>query len=194
MRQPLAKIAREALGCGTTGATANTCHGAGPVVADVWTENGLGFVLLVHRRDDGHFAEELFYSLHDPSEGAGTADWADCDHLSGGLLGVDPQDPQARAEILAGRDMAIVTESESLVHTRRLPEDDGDELVRTVQLLIAPGATALEVENLTRHTRHCRPVQFPLALIVLLPGDRLRVRAVTTTEAGHETVSDHIEL
>ncbi|MFI1286455.1 hypothetical protein ACH4U5_37830 [Streptomyces sp. NPDC020858] len=169
-------------------------NGTGPVVADVWTEGDLGFVLLVHRRDDGHFAEELFYSLRGSDEGTGAADWADCDHLSGGLLGFDPADPAAREEILARRAMAVVTESESLVHTGRVPEDDGDELVRAVELLVTPEADGLEVENLSRLPRHIRRLCFPLALVVLLPGDRLRIRAVRAAGSGYAAVGDDLEL
>ncbi|WP_073881768.1 hypothetical protein [Streptomyces sp. CB00316] len=189
MRRPLAAIAREALSSGPTVAAAT-----GPVVADVWTEDDLGFVLLVHRRDDGYLAEELFYSLRSSDEDTEAAGWADCDHLGGGLLGFDPADPAAREEILARRAMAVVTESESLVHTGRVPEDDGDELVRVAELFVTPEAESLEVENLTRPSRHMRRLFFPLALVVLLPGDRLRIRAVRASGTGYTAVGDDLEL
>ncbi|WKV75396.1 hypothetical protein AW27_030050 [Streptomyces sp. PCS3-D2] len=190
MRRPLARIAQEALNSVSTAATDDT----GPVVADVWTEDDLGFVLLVHRRDDGHFAEELFSSLRASDEDTGATEWADCDHLSGGLLGFDPTDPAAREEILARHAMAMVTESESLVHTGRVPEDDGDELVRAVELLVTPEADGLEVENLSRPSHHIRRLSFPLALVVLLPGDRLRIRAVRADGCGYTAVGTDLEL
>ncbi|MEU5097323.1 hypothetical protein [Streptomyces sp. NPDC020996] len=43
----------------------------GPVAAGVWTDGDLGFVLLLHRRDDGFVASELYYSLNEKS-GPGT--------------------------------------------------------------------------------------------------------------------------
>lgn len=193
-RRPLAAIAREALSSGPTAATAGATAGAGPVVADVWTEDDRGFVLLVHRRDDGHLSEELFYSLRGSGEDTEAPGWADCDHLGGGLLGFEPADPAAREEVLARRAMAVVTESESLVHTGRVPEDDGDELVRAVELLVTPEAESLEVENLTRPSRHIRRLAFPLALVVLLPGDRLRVRAVRASGTGYAAVGEALEL
>lgn len=185
----MAAIAREALSSGSTATDAT-----GPVVADVWTEGNLGFVLLVHRRDDGYLAEELFYSLRGSDEDTEGAAWTDCDHISGGLLGFEPEDPVTRGKILAHHTMAVVTESESLVHTGRVSKDDGDELIRVAALLVTPEAEGLEVENLTRPSRHIRRSSFPLALVVLLPGDRLRIRAVRASGAGYTAVGEDLEL
>lgn len=188
----MAEIARKALGAGLPVATAGTDRAAGPIVADVWTGHDLGFVLLLHRRDDGYFAEEVYYSLRGLEDGE--EGWTGCDHLSGGLLGFDPEDASARVEVLAGHAMAIVTESESLVHTGRVAENEGDELVRVVELLVTSEADVLEVENLTGPSRHRRSLRSALALIVLLPGDRIHVRAARSTPSAHLPVGDVIEL
>ncbi|MTE21878.1 hypothetical protein F0L17_22730 [Streptomyces sp. TRM43335] len=92
-------------------------------------------MLVLHRRDDGCVAEEVFHSVRD-RDGGGGGGRLDCDHLSGGLLGFQPADPSARGRILSGQATAVVTESESLVHTGRFPKDEGDEPVRVVELLI----------------------------------------------------------
>ncbi|MEV1006391.1 hypothetical protein [Streptomyces sp. NPDC049881] len=155
-------------------------------------------MLLLHRRDDGQVAEELFFSTRGPADSAGTAGWTDCDHLGGGLLGFDPADPAAVAEVLAGRATAVVSASESLVYTGRVPmEDDGYELVCAVRLLVGPEAGFLEEENVTDPAgpaRHHRRLASPLALAVLLPGDRLRVRAARAAGAAYEPVGDGIAL
>ncbi|WP_406003917.1 hypothetical protein [Streptomyces sp. NBC_00829] len=189
----MAEIALKALGAGLPAATAGTDRTAEPIVADVWTEHDLGFVLLLHRRDDGYFAEEVYYSLRGRDDGAEEG-WTGCDHLSGGLLGFDPEDASARVEVLAGHTMAIVTESESLVHTGRVAENEGDELVRVVEILVTPEADVLEIENLTRPSRHRRSLPSALALLVLLPGDRIRVRAARSAQSGHIPVGDVLEL
>lgn len=94
---------------------------SGPVdVADVWINGDFGFVLLLHRRHDGLPAEELYYPLR--FEG-GT--WARPDHLGGGMIGLEVSDRSAVAEALAGAPMAVVAESESLVHTGRGRSGDG---------------------------------------------------------------------
>ncbi|WAX80202.1 hypothetical protein [Streptomyces sp. KMM 9044] len=189
----MSEIALEALGAGPPVATAGTYRTAEPTVADVWTERHLGFVLLYHRRDDGYFAEELYYSLRGSDDGAEEG-WAACDHLSGGLLGFDPEDASSREEVLAGNAMAIVTESESMVYTGRLAENEGDELLRVVELLVSAEADVLEIENLTRPSHYRRSLPSALALLVLLPGDRIRVRAARSTRSGCIPVGDVIEL
>ncbi|MFD7066698.1 hypothetical protein ACFV97_05585 [Streptomyces sp. NPDC059913] len=188
MTRPLAETALEALEDGPPAATAGPGGIVEPVVADVWTGHAIGCVLILHRRDDGLVAEELFHSVRGPGG------WAGCDHLSGGLLGFDPRDVASREAVLAGRGLAVVTESESLVHTGRSAEDEGDELLRFVELLVAAEADVLDVENLTEPSRGHRPVPSDLALLVLFPGDRLRVRAARSTPAGNVPVGEAVEL
>ncbi|MFD7429753.1 hypothetical protein ACFV6Z_22340 [Streptomyces sp. NPDC059818] len=189
----MAEIALKALGAGPPVATAGSDPAAEPTVADVWAECDLGFVLLLHRRDDGYFAEEVYYSLRGRDDGAEEG-WAACDHLGGGLLGFDPEDATSREEVLAGHAMAIVTESESMVYTGRSVEKEGDELLRVVELLVSAEVDVLEIENLTRPSQYRRSLSSALALLVLLPGDRIRVRAARSTRSGCIPVGEVIEL
>ncbi|KUL42862.1 hypothetical protein ADL12_08790 [Streptomyces regalis] len=161
---------------------------SGPVdVADVWINGDIGFVLLLHRRHDGLPAEELYYSLR-----AEDGTWERPDHLSGGLIGLEVSDRSAVAEALAGAPMAVVTESESLVHTGRGrsgdrdEEEDEGELVHFWELLVTEEADLLEIEHMPQdHPAQTPPPSLrrevtgrPLMLVALLPGERVRVHAM----------------
>ncbi|MFD9498476.1 hypothetical protein [Streptomyces sp. NPDC060035] len=58
---------------------------SGAAVADLCVRGDLGFALLLHRRKDGLVAEEI-YASHRQEDGSRAA----ADHLSGGLLGIEP--------------------------------------------------------------------------------------------------------
>jgi hypothetical protein len=191
----MAEIARRALESGPRPHLSTRGPAKEPVVADVWIEHDLGFVLLLHCRDEGCIAEEVYYSLCGLDDGE-RIHWADCGHLSGGLLGFDPADSSVGETILAGRAMTILTESESMICTGRVPEDDGWESVHIVELLVAVEADVLEIRNPAGPPplHRCRPLSSRLALLVLLPGDYIRVRAARSTESGCEPVGDAIEL
>ncbi|MEV5435253.1 hypothetical protein AB0K80_04365 [Streptomyces sp. NPDC052682] len=168
MSVPLAGLAATALRLGQPPAA-----GPGlPLVADVWTDGDLGFVLLLHRRGDGFLAEELYCSVR--GEGG---EWDRPDHLGGSVLGLEVTDPSAVADALAGVPMAVVTASESLVYTGRGEEA---EPVRVWALLVGGDADAVEVERFApgAPARSVRQAPGPLVLVVLLPGERARVRAL----------------
>ncbi|MFG2816351.1 hypothetical protein [Streptomyces sp. NPDC048410] len=138
-------------------------------VADVWTDGDLGFVLLLHRRKDGVMAEELYYAQR-----AEDGTWDRPEHLSGGLLGLDPGDPATVTSALAGEPIRIVGESETLLHTGRGP-DDGYETAHIWHLLITDEADALTTE--AGHRR----VTSPLSLLILFPGETAHVSATRDT-------------
>lgn len=189
----MAEIAWQALSAGPSAAPLDLTFDEGPVAADVWIEGNLGFVLLLHRRDDGLVAEEVYYSVRGQEEGK-SVDWLDCDHLGGGVLGFHPADASARREILAGHPMAILTESESLIHTGRVLVDEGDELVRIVELLVTDEADVLEVENPAGSAPQLHRTASGLVLLVLLPGDRIRARAADLRGSHLVPIGEAIEL
>ncbi|MDK1476719.1 hypothetical protein QNO07_25515 [Streptomyces sp. 549] len=189
----MAELAREALEGGLPMATGGTTRDVGQFAADVWTAHDLGLVLLVHRRDDGHVAEEVYYSTRDCGQ-CGDGRWSDAEPLGGGPLGFDLHDASARARVLRGHATAFVVETEVRLHTGRAAEDEGDEMVRVVGLLVTEEADFLEVGNLTEPASHRRPVPSGLALLAVLPGDRLHVQAVRSTPSGHAPVGEGLEL
>ncbi|PSM39781.1 hypothetical protein C6Y14_30335 [Streptomyces dioscori] len=98
----MAVVAAEALARGPREPhPADLTHG--PVVADRWTDGPLGFVLLLHRRDDGFVAGELYHSLR-TTDGS----WTGPDPLSGGVLGFDPTDPASVEAVLSGAALRVV--------------------------------------------------------------------------------------
>jgi hypothetical protein len=148
------------------------------IVADVWISDDLGFVLLLHRRDDGLIAEELYYSVRRTD-----GDWECPDHLSGGIVGTELGTSAMVEDALAGASMSVVAESESLVYTGRGPDGDEGELVHTWELLVSGDADLIEIEHFSSATLGTpaisrRDVTGPLMLLVLLPGERARVSAM----------------
>ncbi|MFB7917384.1 hypothetical protein [Streptomyces sp. NPDC056061] len=143
-------------------------------MTDVSLHGDVGFALVVHRRRDGYVAEEIYYGLRDS---AGT--WQEPDHLSGGLVGIEPEAPDEVLEALRGESMAVVSESESLVHTGRCDLDDGYESVRFLEVLTAPRVDHIEVIDLNRPGAAPvrKPTSHALSVLVALPGERLLLRA-----------------
>ncbi|MFF9347739.1 hypothetical protein [Streptomyces sp. NPDC014734] len=144
------------------------------LMTDVSLHGDIGFVLVVHRRRDGHAAEEIYYGLRDS---AGT--WQEPDHLSGGLVGIEPGAPDEVLEALRGESMAVVSDSESLVPTGRSDSDDGYESVRFLEVLTAPRVDHIEVIDLNRPDAAAvrRPAPHALSVLVAFPGERLLLRA-----------------
>ncbi|MFD4786378.1 hypothetical protein ACFWN1_04730 [Streptomyces sp. NPDC058459] len=139
-------------------------------VADVWTDGPLGFVLLVHRRKDGVMAEELYYALR-----AEDGTWDRPEHVSGGVLGLDPGDPAMVAGALAGEPIRVLGASETLLYTGRGP--DGDETAHIWHLLITEEADALTTGDTHRR------VTSPLCLLILFPGETAHVCATRDAHA-----------
>ncbi|MER7309953.1 hypothetical protein E5082_29940 [Streptomyces griseoluteus] len=199
MREPLAEAARTALqqgGTTTAQATADhlTVPADTPLVADVWINGDLGFVLLLHRRGDGLVAEELYYSVR-REDGA----WERPDHLSGGIVGTEMADPAAVKDALAGAPMSVVAESESLVHTGRDPNGDDGELVRISELLMSSEVDFIEIERLSPASPETsaplrRGMTGPLTLLVLLPGERIRVSAMRGEDSSRARLGNALEL
>jgi hypothetical protein len=181
----LAELARAALTArdtqGAGGVYAMPTHldsGTEVTVADICMRDDLGFVLLFHRRKDGHFAEELYFStrLDDGS-------WAAADHLSGGVMGIEPTSTRELASILNGRSLVPFGESETLLFTGRPQADDGYEPLRFYEFLVTGEAGHLDIENTSSEADPTRdPVQKSLisqvALFALLPGERVTIRAM----------------
>ncbi|MEU6817919.1 hypothetical protein [Streptomyces sp. NPDC046860] len=199
MREPLADIAGAALqrqGSTTRQARADrlTVLSGAPVVADVWVSGSLGFVLLLHRRNDGLLAEELYYSVrqHDGF-------WEHCDHLNGSILGVDLADPAVVEHALAGAPVSVIGASESLVHTGRGPDGDEGELVQVAELLVGSEVDLIEVERVAPASAgtaalSTHRVPGPLMLLALLPGERIRVSAVRTEGASRIYLGEVLDL
>lgn len=199
MRTPMADIAETALQLGhppTDRAAAR--HLAIPadtvIVADVWISGGLGFVLLLHRRDDGLIAEELYYSVR-----RADGDWECPDHLSGGIVGTELGTSAMVEDALAGASMSVVAESESLVHTGRGPDGDEGELVHTWELLVSGDADLIEIEYLSPAASGTpaisrRDVAGPLMLLVLLPGERARVSAMCRENSSFTQLGNVLDL
>ncbi|UYQ62704.1 hypothetical protein [Streptomyces peucetius] len=150
----------------------------GPVVADVWIDDSLGFALLIHRRSDGLVSEELYHSVRNSN-----GDWLDCEHLGGAILGFDIEVPAAIEDALAGAPVAVVSESESLIYTGRSDAEEGYESARVVTVLFGGEVDLIEIEDLSpaltaRDERFTMDVTSPLMLLVLLPGQKLRVSAL----------------
>jgi hypothetical protein len=164
------------------------------IVADVWISGDLGFVLLLHRRDDGLIAEQLYYSVR-----RADGDWECPDHLSGGIVGTELGTSAMVEDALAGASMSVVAESESLVHTGRGPDGDEGELVHTWELLVSGDADLIEIEHLSPATPGTpaisrRAVAGPLMLLVLLPGERARVSAMRRENSSFTQLGNVLDL
>lgn len=193
MRESLADIAATALRLGHPATT-------GPVdVADVWIDGDLGFVLLLHRRQDGLPAEELYYSLR-----AEDGTWDRPDHLAGGIIGLEVSNRSAVEKALAGAPMSVVVESESLVHSGRGPGGDQDEeepeLVHFWELLVTDEADVIEIEHAPQGPAQTAPpplrreVTGPLMLVALSAGERVRVHAMRREGASLVRLDGALDL
>ncbi|MFD7132908.1 YrhB domain-containing protein [Streptomyces sp. NPDC059894] len=168
--------------------------GHGPVAADLWTDGDLGFVLLLHRRDDGFVASELYYSL----KGA-DGRWTEAEHLSGEFVGFDPNDPASAEAVLSGAAMTVLSESESRVFTGGADDEDGGELIRLYELLVSEAVDSLRIEKhgpgphggptVVHKTLTTRG-----ALVAVRPGQRLRVVPVERSGLPAATTHDGVEL
>ncbi|MFE3329230.1 hypothetical protein [Streptomyces sp. NPDC059176] len=123
-------------------------------------------------------SEELYYSVRNSN-----GDWLDCEHLGGAILGFDIDVPAAMDDVLAGAPMALVSESESLIYTGRSDAEEGYEPARVVTVLVGAKVDLIEIEDLSpaptaRGGRFTTDVTSPLMLLVLLPGQKLRVSAL----------------
>lgn len=148
----------------------------GPAVADVWTDGDLGFVLLLHRRNDGFVASELYYSTRDSD-----LRWTDAEHLSGGIVGFDPTHASASEQVLSNAMLAVLSDSESRLSTGRSGYEDDGELIRVYELLVSETVDHLRIEQ--RHTPGTEPARTtleksltsPLAVVAVRPGELLQV-------------------
>ncbi|AMW08639.1 hypothetical protein A4E84_03415 [Streptomyces qaidamensis] len=199
MRQPMVDIAETALRLGhppTDRAAARplVIPVDTVIVADVWISGDLGFVLLLHRRDDGLIAEELYYSTRRRDR-----IWERPDHLSGGIVGTELGTSAMAEDALAGASLSVVAESESLVHTGRGPDGDEGELVHTWELLVSGDADLVETERYSPAAAGTpaisrRDVAGPLMLLVLLPGERARVSAMRRENSSFTQFGNVLDL
>lgn len=201
MPKNLAELAHVALAAGHTQGAA-TSHAVPThldstteaAVADTCIRDGLGFVLLFHRRKDGRFAEELYFStrLDDGS-------WTATEHLSGGVMGIEPTNAREIAGILRGRPFALFGESETELLTGRPQADDGYELLRFFVLLVGEEASYLEIENTSPeaapgHSRIHKSLISQAALLALFPGERFTIRAMVRKGATSYHLGEAYEL
>ncbi|MER5490461.1 hypothetical protein [Streptomyces sp. NPDC002490] len=192
MREPLADIARAALRLGRpphdrAAVRRSEPEPGAPLVADVWISGDLGFVLLLHRRDDGQLAEELYHSLRG-EDGV----WARPDHLGGGVVGAEIADPAVLRVVLAGAPMAVVAESESLIDT---PDGDDGALAHVWEVLLGDEVDLVEVERSPPAASGTSTSSAGrLALVVLLPGERARLHALRREDGRPVRLGDPLEL
>ncbi|MFJ8593549.1 hypothetical protein [Streptomyces sp. NPDC093598] len=199
MRKPMADIAETALRSGhapTDRAAARplAIPADTVIVADVWISGDLGFVLLMHRRDDGLLAEELYYSVRRTD-----SVWERPDHLSGGIVGTELGTSAMVEDALAGASVSVVAESESLVHTGRGSDGDEGELVHTWELLVSGDADLIEIERFSPAAPGTsvifrRDVPGFLMLLVLLPGERARVSAMRKENSSFTQFGNVLDL
>jgi len=163
-------------------------------VADTCIRGDLGFTLLFHRRKDSLVAEELYFSTR---EGDGA--WATAEHLSGGVMGVDPTNSRTVATLLNSRLLMLFGESETTLFTGRPQAEEGDELLRFYTLLVNPKAGHLGIEDTSPGAdpvgdRTHKPLTSHVALFVLFPGERFTVRAMARAGAGSQLLGEPQEL
>lgn len=193
MPENLARLAHAALTAATTPGT-ETAQVA-PIrpasrgeasVADTCVRDDLGFVLLLHRRGDGQMAEELYFSTR-RDDGA----WMPADHLSGGVLGIDPTSESEVAAVLQGRLLLPFGESETELFTGRPEAPEGYEALCFQELLVGPEVDRIDVEStaadgVSLPGRIRGPLASLVVLFVLFPGERLTVRP--TAREGHRPI------
>ncbi|MGW1409907.1 hypothetical protein [Streptomyces sp. NPDC002403] len=143
------------------------------LMTDVSLCGAIGFVLVVHRRRDGLVAEEIYYALRN-SDGT----WQEPDHLSGGLVGIDPEIASDVRGALRGDTMARISDAESLIYTGRFSIDDGYESVRFLEVLTAPWIDHIEVADRDRPAAPVtrKPAPHALSILVTFPEQRLLLR------------------
>ncbi|MFF2324410.1 MULTISPECIES: hypothetical protein [unclassified Streptomyces] len=149
------------------------CSSGRILMTDVALHGDIGFVLVVHRRRDGLVAEEIYCALRD-SDGT----WQEPDHLSGGLVGIDPQVARDVQDALRGETMTGISYAESLVYTGRFGGDDGYESVRFLEVLTAPRIDHIEVADRDRTGASAtrKPTPHALSILVAFPEERLLLR------------------
>lgn len=191
MHRNLAELARAAL-------TAASAGGSGAVhavptrldsattaaVADTCVRGDLGFALLLHRRKDGLTAEELYFSTR-RSNGS----WTAADHLSGGVMGIEPTSPGEVAAVLRGGSMALFGESETHLFTGRPQADEEGEPLRFHTLLVNQEVGHLDIADTSPGAdpacgRTRKTLTSRIALLALFPGERITVHAVTRKGSG----------
>jgi hypothetical protein len=166
------------------------------MVTDIWIEDEFALILLLHIRDDGLMAEQVYLAERNGRDG----EWWTPRPLSGGLLGFDSRNSSGAERILSGRPMMPVSESESLIHTGRSGAAEGSEPVRIMEFLIAEDVDVLEIEYLSRATGSTanvplrREVGSPIVLLVLLPDDRVRVQPLRRDGLLTKPLGEPVEL
>lgn len=193
MPENLAQLAHAALTAATTPGTETPqappirpAGRGGATVADTCVRDDLGFALLLHRRGDGRMAEELYFSTR-RDDGS----WTPADHLSGGVLGIDPTSESEVAAVLRGRLLLPFGESETELFTGRPEAPEGYETLCFQELLVSPEVDRIDVEStaatgVTLPGRIRGPLASPVTLFVLFPGERLIVRP--TAHEGHRPI------
>ncbi len=201
MPRNLAELAHAALTAGDTrGADgvyvmpARLDSTTGAAVGDICVRDDLGFVVLSHRRKDGLFGDEFYFSTRQDD-----GSWWEADHLSGDVMEVDPTSPRDVARILNGRSLAPFGEWETTLLTGRPDTDDGYEPVRLYEFLVDTETDHLDVENTSSEADPTRdPVQKPLisqvALFALFPGERVTIRAMAGKGPDAHPLGEPYEL
>lgn len=166
----------------------------GPVAVDVWIEDGLGFVLLIHRRSDGLTSEELYHSVRDEA-----GEWQTCEHVGGAILGFDVDMPTSTQRTPTGSRLSVVSESEALVDTGRSDAEDGYETVRALTVLVGDDVDTLEIKDLSPDSpalpgERTLDVGSPLVLLVLTPGKRLIVSPLHREGTSPNVTGDVVEF
>jgi hypothetical protein len=194
MKKPMSDIATAALERGphapdAKGMDRHTMDlGDGPSVADVWTDGDLGFVLLLHRRNDGFVASELYCSTKDSD-----LRWTDAEHLSGGITGFDPTQASASARAMSNATLTVLSDSESRLSTSRSGYEDDGELIRVYELLVSGTVDHLRIEK-QQHPLGTEPTRTAatsfekgltsrVAIVAVRPGETLRVVPVERTSS-----------
>lgn len=186
MHRSLAETARAALtaACapgsdGDAALPAPRLEGAATAVAaDTCVRGDLGFVLLLHRRQDGLVAEELFFARRED-----TGAWGAAEHLSGSAGIPDLTRPEEAAAVLHGWSLVALGDSETGILTgrSRAEADEGYELVRFHVLLVNEAIGHLDLEDTSvgaspASGRVRKPLTSQVALIALFPEESLSVR------------------
>ncbi|MFJ5933116.1 hypothetical protein AB9128_11505 [Streptomyces cinereoruber] len=200
MRRSMKDIALNALEGGVLGGGRRTLRdllgslSEGPVAVDVWTEDDLGFVLLLHRRGDGPASEELYYSVRDEA-----GEWQACEHLGGALLGFGVDVPAPLRQALTGSPLSVVSETEALIDTGRGDTEDGYETVRVLTVLVGDDVDVLEVEASSSGStallgRRTLEVGAPLVVLVVTPDKRLTVSPRQREGTSLTVIGDALEF
>ncbi|MFC9844965.1 hypothetical protein ACFWFF_35425 [Streptomyces sp. NPDC060223] len=201
----MSDIATAALERGPHAADAKTMDrsavdlGGGPAVADVWTDGDLGFVLLLHRRNDGFVASELYYSTKDAD-----LRWTRAEHLSGGIAGFDPTQASPSGRAMSNATLTVLSDSECRLSTSRSGYEDDGELIRVYELLVSGTVDHLRIEKQqhplgteptrTAHTSFERGLASPVTIVVVRPCEILRVVPVKRYGSATDVSDEGIDL